>query len=99
MGEIVIAVFVAATVVIYIILTYVSVETMHVDQRAWLNVTTRAMDRETIKVGVPINGRVLLSNTGKTAAKKIFSEFEIQLLESSEAPDLGYDKSGIRSFI
>lgn len=69
------------------------------DERAWLNVTTRVMDVGTIKVDIPINGRAILSVTGKTPAKQIFSEFQIELLENSEAPSLSYDKSSIRHLI
>src|SRR5271166_3877099 len=38
-GEIVMSIFVGATVVIYIILTCMSVQTLKVDQRAWVGIT------------------------------------------------------------
>jgi hypothetical protein len=68
-GEIVMAVFVGVTALIYIILTYVSVKTLHVDQRAWLSTHQGHIVR--FEEGSPFQLSQPFLNTGKTPALNI----------------------------
>jgi len=59
LGEIWIAIFVAITAAIYIGLTYISTETLHVDQRAWVSADIGEKDG---------HFSVAMHNSGKTPA-------------------------------
>ncbi|MGA8763306.1 MAG: hypothetical protein WB562_10620 [Candidatus Sulfotelmatobacter sp.] len=80
-GEIIMAVFVGATVIIYVVLTGISVETMHVDQRAWISqkeshIVAFAADK-------PFQLDVVLQNTGKTPALHITEALAYRISDTS----------------
>jgi len=63
------AVFVGATVIIYIVLTCVSVQNMHVDQRAWIS--AKQPHIVAFSEGNPFQLTVPFLNTGKTPALNV----------------------------
>lgn len=86
-GEIVMAVFVGATVVIYIVLTCVSVRTMHVDQRAWIKPEIGGGNFIPNKV---ITAKVGYRNIGKTPALSIEGIMRLEIIDPQQSPTFTY---------
>ena len=97
-GEIWMAIFVATTVVIYIILVCVSVETLHIDQRAWLEIFgTASVNPEFVKENSQILASTNVTNSGKTPARKIIVQFVTVILNSTDSVKFDYDGKGGRT--
>lgn len=84
-GEIVMAVFVGATVVIYIILTCLTAKTMRVDQRAWVGFSE--IESYVLEDGKPFAITIPLKNTGKTPAIKASAGLAPTIDKTGNRPD------------
>src|SRR5229473_2568178 len=71
LGEIFIAIFVAFTAAIYIVLTCVSVASMHIDQRAWVGPVR--IGEMVIQADKPGFASMIITNSGKTPALNVTS--------------------------
>jgi hypothetical protein len=80
------AVFVGATVVIYIILTCISIKTLRVDQRAWVSVPVPANFPLT---GASIPAVTQITNSGKTPAKDVQGDIVATVLRKGDDPTVG----------
>jgi hypothetical protein len=85
-GEIVMAIFVGATVIIYIVLVSISVTTMRVDQRAWISIP--------FPNSFPLNGTsipivIQIINSGKTPAKGLVVDIIASVFDKSDKPTVG----------
>jgi hypothetical protein len=61
-----------------------------VDQRAWLLVASNLPVLADIKEGMPLQSRILITNTGKTPGKKITFEFTVVMPRNTEAVEFNY---------
>ena len=96
-GEIVMAIFVGATAVIYIVLTCVSVTTMRqarISERAWI-LPDVTFD-ETIAKDKPLSVKIHLENTGNTPAKAIYIRAALRKIGKSEP--IFFDYVGVTTF-
>jgi hypothetical protein len=84
-GEIIMSVFVGATVLIYVILVCFSVKTMHIDERAWIGFGT--VEPFDIK-DRPLVIKVSLQNTGKTPGTNFRAAVDAKFIGSEDQPDL-----------
>jgi hypothetical protein len=101
-GEIVIAIFVAATVVIYIILTGVSIETLHVDQRARVGVPRFNIgppQLTEIAPNVELLGNGEFENFGKTPATVDESGVSFEVRSTPVPENFDYEKRKPGRFI
>jgi hypothetical protein len=78
----------------YAVLTYFMWQDSHrnfiTDEQASVNIASQAMDPNTIKVGMPIEGTAIFVNDGKTTAKRILSDFRIAIQRTSEQINFEY---------
>jgi hypothetical protein len=65
----------------------IATKTMHIDQRAWMNVV---IGKVVPQDGSPIKMPVRIVNTGKTPAYKLHGVLVINLLKEGEQPDFNY---------
>src|ERR1700722_5241265 len=101
-GEIVIAIFVAITAGVYIVLTCVTLSTFHADQRAWLASAMEGPSKDAFKQGLDLTADAILRNIGKTPTRKVTYQFFACIPQSAEEIDFEYNDSstctGIRGF-
>jgi len=65
----------------------VAAKTMHIDQRAWMNVV---VGQAVLQDGSPIKMPLRIVNTGKTPAYNLHGVVVINLLKESEQPDFNF---------
>lgn len=95
LGEIVMVIFVGFTVSVYVFLAWVSIKTLHIDQRAWLEVSGVNLPSESVKEETPIIALAKVTNNGKTPAKKVVVQFVVVVLNSSSRVEFEYvEKQG-----
>lgn len=79
---------------VYAVITFCMWRDSHnnfaIDERAWVKVNSKAMEKETIKEGGSIKGTVTISNTGKTTAKQFVSEFVILIVATAQTAPFDY---------
>jgi hypothetical protein len=67
---------------------------MRLDQRAWIDfkVATKVSDAVPPATGGKVEVMIVLTNRGKTLARKVYVEAVAQFLHAGEDPDFVYDK-------
>jgi len=85
-GEIVMAIFVGATVVIYIVLACLSVKALRVDQRAWVSIPfPKSFPLDGISIPIAIQ----IVNSGKTPAKGVLVDVFASVVSKDDKPTVG----------
>jgi len=97
-GEIVMAVFVGGTVVIYVILTIVSVQTEHTDQRAWMSVSANKTDPQVFTQNVAPSASIVIANTGKTSAYRFSGNYYVEVVKNGGVPHFEAKQVHAQSF-
>jgi hypothetical protein len=83
-----------AAAIFYALITYRMWQDTHrnfeIDERAWIKVASNIPAQQVIKEGTPIEGNVILENTGKSFAKQLYVDFCIVVVKNNQAPDFVY---------
>lgn len=67
-------------------------QNFRIEQHAWIVISHSWPDANQIKEGSSVKSTVLITNTGKTAAKRITYNFDIVIPSSTEAVDFSYSR-------